>query len=98
MSATFLKKMYFVIIFPPSPNTSKISNFVGFLCKKIENLSADWQDFTLTRLATHQRAREKYTRIHGADTYNRLSYFYGKIATLLASGKVGGIRLVAVKP
>eukprot|EP00009_Paramoeba_aestuarina_P005170 CAMPEP_0201519790 /NCGR_PEP_ID=MMETSP0161_2-20130828/10248_1 /ASSEMBLY_ACC=CAM_ASM_000251 /TAXON_ID=180227 /ORGANISM="Neoparamoeba aestuarina, Strain SoJaBio B1-5/56/2" /LENGTH=538 /DNA_ID=CAMNT_0047917941 /DNA_START=205 /DNA_END=1821 /DNA_ORIENTATION=- len=70
----------------------------GFSVQKIENLSADWQDFTLTRLATHQRAREKYTRIHGADTYNRLSYFYGKIATLLASGKVGGIRLVAVKP
>ena len=70
----------------------------NFSITKIENLTADWVEYTRDRLRQHQLEREENSKILGSDTYSRLSYFYGKVASLFAGGKVGGVRIIVTKP
>ena len=69
----------------------------GFVIVEATDLSDDWREFTAARLAAYQAARARHIRVHGEPTYNAMQEFYQFVVDHFATGKLGGIRLLARK-
>ena len=67
----------------------------GFDILRLDDMTADWADFTAARLAAFGAARADYTRVHGADGYAAIAQFFDKMAGYFARGIVGGLRVCA---
>jgi len=65
---------------------------------KHESLTSRWRELTKQRAEDWLAKKEAHVARHGADIFQRLSYFYNTIVDLLAGGNVGGIRILAQKP
>ncbi len=69
----------------------------GLRLVALEDMTADWTDFTATRLTAFRAAQDSYAAVHGADGYAAIHMFYTKMAGYFARGLVGGVRLHAVR-
>lgn len=69
----------------------------GFDIEHCEDLSADWAEFTHARLAAYRAERERHQRVHGAATVQALDDFYSAVDYHFQSGKLGGLRLCAIR-
>jgi hypothetical protein len=58
-------------------------------------MSADWAEFTRTRLAAYRADRSRHVRVHGEATVQALDDFYSAVDHHFGSGKLGGLRLCA---
>lgn len=61
-------------------------------------MTKDWMEYTRQRVQRFEEQREQLIKVHRADTYNRLHYFYNVIKELYAAGNLGGGRFIARKP
>jgi sarcosine/dimethylglycine N-methyltransferase len=69
----------------------------GFDVVHLADMTADWADFTVTRLQAFRDARKSYEAVHGPDGYAAIELFYAKMAGYFARGLVGGVRFAAVR-
>ncbi len=70
----------------------------GFDDIGLQDMTADWTEFTATRLDAFRCSRADYEAKHGSDGYAALLTFYEKMAGYFADGLVGGVRVSARKP
>ena len=69
----------------------------GFDVVHLADMTADWTDFTVTRLQAFRDARSDYEAVHGREGYATIEIFYTKMAGYFARGLVGGVRFAAVR-
>ncbi|MGI9388454.1 MAG: SAM-dependent methyltransferase [Boseongicola sp.] len=60
-----------------------------------EDMTADWAEFTASRLIAFRKARADYEAIHGAEGFSVIETFYTKMAGYFERGLVGGLRYSA---
>ncbi len=70
----------------------------GFAPVSAEDMSDNWTAFSGERIEAYHQQRDRHVRVHGEDVVSGLSSFYGVVDRYFSSGKLGGIRVVAVKP
>ncbi|MEM9726359.1 MAG: methyltransferase domain-containing protein [Pseudomonadota bacterium] len=70
----------------------------GFEAVVFEDQTDDWAAFTAARLEAFRAARAEREAVYGAETTDALDAFYSTIASLLAGGRLGGVRLTARRP
>ncbi len=61
-------------------------------------MSDEWTKFTRTRYLSYNQQKDRHLRVHGEDIYNNINSFYAFINRYFAKGKLGGIRITAIKP
>ncbi len=71
-------------------------NHAGFDVVHLVDMTADWTEFTATRLLAFREARSDYEAAHGPGGYAAIEIFYAKMAGYFARGLVGGVRYAAV--
>lgn len=69
----------------------------GFEEVAFDDMTERWAAFTRDRLAAFRAGRDAYVAIHGEATWASLDAFYECIAGLLTGGRVGGVRIMAVR-
>lgn len=70
----------------------------GFETIDFQDQTEDWAAFTAERLSAFGEAKTQKTALYGEQTVLALETFYATIARLLRGGRLGGVRLTAVKP
>ena len=70
----------------------------GFEIRLMHDLQEPWMQWTRERYEVFCEQREEKVAKHGKNVVERLDFFYSGIANLFASGNLGGVRVVAVKP
>ena len=68
----------------------------GFVGIEMENMSQDWTEFVVMRLAKFQADADQFIARHGEPTYRALDHFYRSIVRLFDSGAIGGLRIQGV--
>ena len=76
---------------------SEIQN-IGFNLIFCHDMSDEWTKFTRNRYLSYIQQKDRHLRVHGEDIYNSINSFYAFINRYFAKGKLGGIRLTAIKP
>ena len=61
----------------------------------LEDMTADWTEFTAARLIAFRDARADYEAVHGTEGYSVIETFYSKMAGYFTRGLVGGVRYSA---
>lgn len=69
----------------------------GLRIDALDDMTADWTEFTAERLAAFRANRAAYEAVHGAQGYEVIETFYDKMAGYFARGLVGGLRLRATR-
>ena len=69
----------------------------GFTDIRLEDLTDDWAAFTNRRLTAYRADRERHLNVHGPAIVAELEDFYDAVDRLFASGKLGGLRVIARK-
>ena len=70
----------------------------GLVVRQADDMSADWCDFTTTRLQAYRQARERHIAVHGRPTYEAMEAFYALVNRHFRAGHLGGVRMVACRP
>jgi cyclopropane fatty-acyl-phospholipid synthase-like methyltransferase len=70
---------------------------VGFKLISCQDMSEQWTKFTRERILTYNQNKNRNLRVHGKNVVSSLSSFYSFIDRYFASGKLGGIRIIAYK-
>jgi sarcosine/dimethylglycine N-methyltransferase len=71
-------------------------DLAGFDIVHMSEMTADWTEFTATRLQAFRDARSDYEAVHGPEGFAAIELFYAKMAGYFARGLVGGVRYAAV--
>lgn len=61
------------------------------------SMSSDWAEHVRVRLAAYRGDRARHLRVHGEAPVNAMTAFYTAVNRYFQSGKLGGLRLCAVK-
>ncbi len=61
------------------------------------SMSSDWAEYARVRLAAYRADRARHLRVHGEAAVNALTAFYTEVNRHFQSGKLGGVRLCAVR-
>jgi cyclopropane fatty-acyl-phospholipid synthase-like methyltransferase len=69
----------------------------GFTVEICRDMTADWAQFTRERLAAYRADRARHVRVHGEATVTALDDFYSAVDRQFQSGKLGGLRLCAIR-
>jgi len=69
----------------------------GLSVETVEEMSDDWADFTRLRQADYCAQKLRHIALHGEAVYENMAHFYEVVTRHFASGKLGGIRIVARK-
>ena len=69
----------------------------SFVVEACEDMTADWAQFTRERLAAYRADRTRNLRVHGEATVDALEDFYSAVDHQFQSGKLGGLRLCAIR-
>jgi sarcosine/dimethylglycine N-methyltransferase len=69
----------------------------GFDDVDITDVSAEWGAFCETRAASWRANAARHVRVHGEEIVTTLDRFFTIVAQLFASGRLGGLRIVARK-
>jgi len=69
----------------------------GFAIETCTDMTADWARFTRERLAAYRADRARHVRVHGEATVDALDDFYSAVDHQFQSGKLGGLRLCAIR-
>ena len=69
----------------------------GFEVINSTDMTADWGNFTATRLTAFRASQSAYEAIHGPESYAVIETFYDKMAGYFARGLVGGLRFMATR-
>jgi len=69
----------------------------GFEGVRFEDMTDDWSAFTRARLAAFRADRAAQVGIHGETVVEDLDGFYALVVRLFDSGRLGGVRLSAVR-
>jgi hypothetical protein len=67
----------------------------GFAETHIDDVTAQWTDFTASRLDAFRVARERNIAMHGLDVVDGLDDFYANVAHLFESGVIAGLKILA---
>ncbi len=67
----------------------------GFASIELEDMSAEWTDFVISRLAIFRDQGPEFIGRHGQATYDALEGFYATMADLFKRGSIGGLRIQA---
>ena len=70
----------------------------GFVVEICQSLSSSWAEFVRVRLARFRADRARHLRVHGEAAVNALTDFYTAVNRHFQAGRLGGVRLCAVKP
>ncbi len=70
----------------------------GFIVETCQSLSSNWAEFVRVRLARFRADRARHLRVHGEAAVNSLTDFYSAVNRHFQAGRLGGLRLCAVKP
>jgi len=69
----------------------------GFEIVECTDLTESWLEYSKKRVAYWDGNKEELTRVHRADTFKRLRFFYNTIKELYEGGSLGGLRIIARK-
>ena len=69
----------------------------GFDVSLCVDMSSDWAEFTRVRLAAYRAERARHLRVHGEAVVLALTDFYAAVNRHFQSGKLGGLRLCAMR-
>lgn len=67
----------------------------GFSNITVTDMSDDWAAFCADRAAAWHADAERHTRVHGERIVQILDRFFTAVARMFASGRLGGVRIVA---
>ena len=70
----------------------------GFVVETCQSMSSNWAEFVRVRLAKFRADRGRHLRVHGEAAVNALTDFYSAVNRHFQAGRIGGLRLCAVKP
>ena len=70
----------------------------GFIVETCQSLSSNWAEFVRVRLARFRADRARHLRVHGEAAVNALTDFYSAVNRHFQAGRLGGLRLCAMKP
>ena len=70
----------------------------GFRNIVVEDVTADWKQYTANRANKWSQNKSELIEIHGAETWEKLNIFYGVIHELFNGRRMKGIILTAEKP
>jgi sarcosine/dimethylglycine N-methyltransferase len=69
----------------------------GFADTDVTDVSDEWGAFCDRRAASWRADVARHTRVHGEEIVTTLDRFFATVARLFASGRLGGLRIVARK-
>jgi cyclopropane fatty-acyl-phospholipid synthase-like methyltransferase len=69
----------------------------GLEVLQFQDLTTDWTKFCADRVANMEKQKKELVKLHGADMFDRLQYFYKRVSELFDGGNLGGVRVVARK-
>ena len=92
-----LKKELYAITLPDVSSYTEGLKAAGFKINYCEDMTTSWSSFTRERLKAYRADRERHVRVHGEATFEALDTFYATVDKYFQSGKLGGIRLSAVR-
>ena len=81
----------------PWDEIGKLGKEIRPLITSAENMTSDWLTFTSQRLNLFLRTREKFTKLHGEETFQDKKHFYSKMVEFFSDSSISGIRIVAKK-
>jgi cyclopropane fatty-acyl-phospholipid synthase-like methyltransferase len=67
----------------------------GFADVQVTDMSGAWGTFCVGRAAAWRAAAERHTRVHGEPIVQTLDTFFATVARMFASGRLGGVRILA---
>ena len=67
----------------------------GFADVQIEDVTAQWTDFTASRLDAFRSARVRNLEVHGPEIVDGLDDFYATVAHLFETGAISGLKILA---
>jgi sarcosine/dimethylglycine N-methyltransferase len=67
----------------------------GFENLAVSDMSDDWGAFCAGRATAWRAAVQRHTRVHGEQVFLTLDTFFSTVARMFASGRLGGIRILA---
>jgi len=67
----------------------------GFSNIAVTDMSEDWTAFCADRAAAWHADADRHTRVHGERIFQTLDRFFTTVARMFASGRLGGLRIVA---
>jgi cyclopropane fatty-acyl-phospholipid synthase-like methyltransferase len=67
----------------------------GFADVQMSDVTGEWTDFTVSRLAMFRAARARNIDVHGAALVDGLDDFYATVAHLFQAGAVAGLKIIA---
>jgi cyclopropane fatty-acyl-phospholipid synthase-like methyltransferase len=67
----------------------------GFADVQMDDVTAEWTEFTASRLAMFRAARARNLDVHGAGIVEGLDDFYSTVASLFQAGAIAGLKIVA---
>jgi cyclopropane fatty-acyl-phospholipid synthase-like methyltransferase len=70
----------------------------GFAGVNVSDMTADWRDFTASRLQAFLANSAAYEDVHGSDGRRAIQSFYENVSGYFARGVLGGVRARCVKP
>jgi cyclopropane fatty-acyl-phospholipid synthase-like methyltransferase len=92
-----LERDLFAITLPDIATYRRDLQRSGFDILICDDMSADWAAFTRARLAAFRAERERHLRVHGSAVVDALDDFYAAVDRQFGSGKLGGVRLGAIR-
>lgn len=92
-----LTKDLFGIDLPTAEEYKKALLDAGFEEVELEDVTENWTALTVARSAKYSAERDTHVAVHGEAAVAGLTRFYSSVASLFASGKLGGARITATK-
>jgi len=71
--------------------------FSGFQNIQFIDMTQEWTQYVTNRLEQFISNKERYTHVHGDDTYSGMLEFYTAVAALFNGKNLGGVRIIAQK-
>ena len=93
-----LREIVFGITVTPVEDFAADLTAAGFVDIEVTDMTDQWTVFVTERLTAWHQNHDAYARAHGEAAYAAQEVFYAAVARLFASGRLGGVRLVAHVP
>jgi len=97
VQARMLERDLYAITLPHIKQYEQDLDNAGFDVGLSLSMSSDWAEYVRVRLAAYRAERARHLRVHGDAAVTALTDFYTQVNRHFQSGKLGGVRLCAVR-